>query len=961
MNELTILHLSDIHFRKSEKEKKPRFRQEVHQALIDAVTEHSETNGFPDFAAVTGDVAFLGKKGEYDEAATFFGKLKQALPGNTEFLVIPGNHDVDREAMNKLISLQDNIVKSGKTGQFLDSPSEIRYFLNPKFNAYREFADSFVPGLYPSKEDYYWVKHFPDKDVTFLGLNTGWACEGDNDRHNIALGYPQVRDALEQAGECRNRIVLMHHPLFNWLEQRDLNKCTYHLFNQCRLILSGHEHFDSALTIHTPSESCIALGTNASYTHDGYIGFQFIRVEFLGNGTRVRVWPYRLEERERIAFYRDTRRWRGQKGKDYFDMEARLTGNAQEEPGVRSLRIPGEYKRWVMQYHSLMDVRQLDPNARAARIPLEGLYIPLETANPFYKQGDEERLKRGGMMLAPGDGGEEDSENESKSNKEPAYIGIEELLGRQHCILLRGGAGMGKTTLVKHLLYSIVNETGPVLLTGFLPVMILLRELWPVCEKDASLRTQGIGFDALLAAYLEKHTPPLPMDILKGFIKGGRALFLVDGLDEVPAEFRSVLSQGISAFRGKHPDCRFLLTGRPHGIDETARHLLGGFLQNIEPLNDEKIGQFIRKWFGVVAGPAEGVGTDTAKQMTGDVRSHPHVGIFTENPLLLTAVCILYLDNKRLPDQRVELYLRIVDNLMNRRFQHWQGLDMVARVEDYLKRLAFHMQERNLKRIDVGAAKGLLKEHFPTDGPGETATPYNRRIESLFDEIEPGCGLLNRPETGEVEFFHLTFQEFMAARYMVYEEKDYKEYLEKSDWEETLLLYAGLINREWKDKANGLVQEMLTHTYSTGGEEKDKDSLDLRRIRLLGGKVLRDIQPYKRDEAVVSMTVEILITIIESDASVGQRFEAGEILGYLGDTRFDIKVPDMVKVETGTFVRGSEEFDDEKPIRDIELDVFEIGKYPVTNMEFKLFVDDGGYTNKNYWTPEGWKWLRKDN
>jgi formylglycine-generating enzyme required for sulfatase activity len=36
-----------------------------------------------------------------------------------------------------------------------------------------------------------------------------------------------------------------------------------------------------------------------------------------------------------------------------------------------------------------------------------------------------------------------------------------------------------------------------------------------------------------------------------------------------------------------------------------------------------------------------------------------------------------------------------------------------------------------------------------------------------------------------------------------------------------------------------------------------------------------------------------------------------------------------------------------------------MGKYPVTNREFKEFIRDGGYNNKDFWTPEGWKW-RKD-
>jgi formylglycine-generating enzyme required for sulfatase activity len=45
---------------------------------------------------------------------------------------------------------------------------------------------------------------------------------------------------------------------------------------------------------------------------------------------------------------------------------------------------------------------------------------------------------------------------------------------------------------------------------------------------------------------------------------------------------------------------------------------------------------------------------------------------------------------------------------------------------------------------------------------------------------------------------------------------------------------------------------------------------------------------------------------------------------------------------------------------------YSIAKYPVTNAQFKLFIDAGGYTNRRWWTEAGWKarakrWEWKDN
>lgn len=34
-------------------------------------------------------------------------------------------------------------------------------------------------------------------------------------------------------------------------------------------------------------------------------------------------------------------------------------------------------------------------------------------------------------------------------------------------------------------------------------------------------------------------------------------------------------------------------------------------------------------------------------------------------------------------------------------------------------------------------------------------------------------------------------------------------------------------------------------------------------------------------------------------------------------------------------------------------------KYPVTNRNYEKFMDAGGYRDKSFWSPEGWKWLQR--
>jgi formylglycine-generating enzyme required for sulfatase activity len=73
---------------------------------------------------------------------------------------------------------------------------------------------------------------------------------------------------------------------------------------------------------------------------------------------------------------------------------------------------------------------------------------------------------------------------------------------------------------------------------------------------------------------------------------------------------------------------------------------------------------------------------------------------------------------------------------------------------------------------------------------------------------------------------------------------------------------------------------------------------------------------------------------------------------------------DYLIVPAGKFLMG-DNFNDafmdsngdsqEKPVHPVYLKAYYIGKYEVTNEEFKKFIDDGGYTNPDYWSTEEWE------
>lgn len=320
MSKIEILHLSDIHFRKQTTD--ITFRQEVRGEMIQAIQKHlAEYKVKLDVVAVTGDIAFSGEKNEYKEAECFFKNLQKVLPEKTQILMVPGNHDVNRDRVSSIFSLHSVVQQGSTINQLLENLEEIKRYISPKFENFGEFVECVHPGLYSSSTSLYWIKDFPGKNVSFFGLNSCWACENEDDKNNITLGYAQVMGALKNP-KYKNKVALMHHP-FNWLNSGDLNLYKDKVLKNCSLVLHGHTHDYNHLVTMFPSDSCICLGTNASYTKDknGFIGFQFISWEFVQDGTVLTVWPYKLETEGGFRFNHDSSRWYKQGDKPFFRLE----------------------------------------------------------------------------------------------------------------------------------------------------------------------------------------------------------------------------------------------------------------------------------------------------------------------------------------------------------------------------------------------------------------------------------------------------------------------------------------------------------------------------------------------------------------------------------------------------------------------------------------------------------------
>lgn len=73
---------------------------------------------------------------------------------------------------------------------------------------------------------------------------------------------------------------------------------------------------------------------------------------------------------------------------------------------------------------------------------------------------------------------------------------------------------------------------------------------------------------------------------------------------------------------------------------------------------------------------------------------------------------------------------------------------------------------------------------------------------------------------------------------------------------------------------------------------------------------------------------------------------------------------DMIRVPAGSFVMGSHQvattLDNERAQHEVYVEEFVIDRYPVTNAAFLQFIQNGGYQERAWWSPEGWAWRKKN-
>src|ERR1700761_4276455 len=218
MERLTWLHLSDWHQKGADFD-----RRVVRDALIRDLRQRQRIDRVladVDFIVFSGDLAFGGKRLEYEAAREHLldSVLDAVGLGRKRLFIVPGNHDLDRDSVYEMLppELQKPLASDVLVQKWLD-PSRRARTLEP-FEEFRKFVAEYTGQATP---DYASIVRFElgSRRIALLGLNSAWMnarnkdAQGEvNDYGFTLIGEPQIHDALSQIADADLRIAVVHHP-----------------------------------------------------------------------------------------------------------------------------------------------------------------------------------------------------------------------------------------------------------------------------------------------------------------------------------------------------------------------------------------------------------------------------------------------------------------------------------------------------------------------------------------------------------------------------------------------------------------------------------------------------------------------------------------------------------------------------------------------------------------------------
>ncbi len=322
-------------------------------------------------------------------------------------------------------------------------------------------------------------------------------------------------------------------------------------------------------------------------------------------------------------------------------------------------------------------------------------------------------------------------------------------------IVILGGAGTGKSTLLKYFvgnraLEAMKNEQAP------LPIFIALPELG---------RSGKTFKDHLLATLQNMVIDDAFVEVIWEKLQQGQAFICLDSLDEVVTGQADIMQKLNTFMASVHPQTTCVISSR---FTDFKR---GQFISNqameweLLPLDYQLCQMLAQRLLPELQRQMLQVETNDPKAFLRTLEMHPRIAAWGKNPLLFSLAAILYVRQGKLPESRKELYLQVVDAIIELRESM---LEWRITLREIFGALAYKLlTERKGRTFSITDLILLLRQIRQEQSENWLVEDIARKVRNV--------GLLEVMGQGSFSFLHQTFQEYLAGYHVAFLPVPYAE------------------------------------------------------------------------------------------------------------------------------------------------------------------------------------------